>query len=221
MLVQLLLFPLAVFSLLFTETDKGEKDGENDEGEKQEDKSKDDDNKSDEDDKKDFKPITSQDALDDVMAARLRRQDKKLREDLRKEIEADIRRKAEATDAETQGNFKKLYEEQKKDLETLKAASEKANLDALRQKIGAKHQLPDSIIERLAGGTEAEMEVDAKALAKDFGKKKVPATDLGDKNKGTNVPKRAGEGAKERKQQRLYSFQTANDVPWDDTGNKE
>ena len=98
---------------------------------------------------------------------------KKLVSDLRKE-NAGHRKAKQAAEtaaeeaarkaAEEQGEFKRLYEEEKSKREQAEAAKKAAELAHLKAKVSAKHNLPQVLADRLTGETEEELEADALIL---------------------------------------------------------
>lgn len=63
-----------------------------------------------------------------------------------------------------------------------------ARTELLRTRIGARHQLPDSIVSLLTGGTEEEMEERAKAISAELGARTRPGDALPTTPKPTTSP---------------------------------
>ena len=127
----------------------------------------------------------------------------------KKAVEDDLRTKA----LKDQNDYKALYEDEKQKREEAERKVAQAEIDALRQRIGTKHKLPATLIARLQGSTEAEIETDAKALAKDLQPTKAPDTEAGD---GTKVRQRDdGSGDKKTADtKQTFTFQSPSDVSW-------
>lgn len=135
-----------------------------------------------------FKPITSQDDLDALITSRLRRQDKSIRAEIRKEIE-DEAREAEAKE---NGNFKELYEKAQAELQKLQDEKAENELVALKAKVAKDVGLPESAIPRLTGTDEESLKTDAKELLKLVGSSKEEAedADLGNSNNSRRGPRK-------------------------------
>lgn len=125
----------------------------------------------------------------------------------RKEVEDEARAKL----LEEQGDFKALYEAEKEKAE--KAATELATerLASLKRTIGAKHNLPAKLIDRLTGTTEKEIDADAKALAEELSVSK-PAADT---ESGKSSRTKSGTGTQQTTgRARPFAFQKEGDVTW-------
>lgn len=150
----------------------------------------------------------------DTVASKARDEGKKAG---RTEVEEEARRKA----LEESGNFKELYEKELAQREKLESELAASKLTELRQKVGTKHGLSQKLIDRLVGSNEAELEADAKELAKELGvtakdkdetKKPAPKTEGGSNGK---VRSGSGNEAEEKKRPaKTFRFQTPNDVSW-------
>jgi len=88
---------------------------------------------------------------------------------------------AEAKTLAEQGEWKKLYETQQAKVteadektRLAEAAAEQAKLDLIRVKVGARYGLPEVLVSRLQGATEAEMDADAVLVAATIGKPVIP-----------------------------------------------
>jgi hypothetical protein len=131
---------------------------------------------------------------------------------------------------EDEQKFKPLYEEEKRKREAAEQALEsyktEQTVKELRRTIGVKHKLPPKLIDRLTGTTDAEIEADAKELAKDFAQseedggtgatqngRKAPRTEGGAGNRTGRGAGQGGDGETE-KPKKTYSFQRPGDVPW-------
>jgi len=144
------------------------------------------------------------------------------REAGKKEVSDELERKA----AEESGNWKKLYEDEAAKREAAELEAKTERLSALRTKIGAKHSLPEAIVELLKGDDEAALEAHAKELAKVLPKtedekkppKKAPSTENGAGNRVRGAEGDPGDGetpeAAKRKTGRRFAFQSPGDVEW-------
>lgn len=109
----------------------------------------------------------SQEDLDAVIEARLERDRKAQRAKLLQEAKDQVKADQDKVEAEEQGNYKRLYEDTLKELETAKADLATAQLDSIRTRIGAKYGLSETLTKRLIGETEDDIEADAKLVAKE------------------------------------------------------
>lgn len=119
---------------------------------------------------------------------------------------AALEAKAAEDKAKAEGKFEELAAAaQKRADEAEKALKDRDHRD-LKRKILTDHKLDaDAMIDRIKGDTEAELIEDAKSLAKLFGERKAPETELGDRNERkpeNKVPK--------------VSFSSGPTVPWPD-----
>jgi hypothetical protein len=133
----------------------------------------------------------------------------------RTEYEKELQTK-ELTD---QQQYKPLYEKASGEVEELKAKIAEMELDGIRQKVGAKFNLSQTLISRLVGKNEAEIEADAKEVAKELGIERKPVDTEGGNgarvrgnNQQTKLEKTQTEET--RRRTRPFAFQTANDVSW-------
>ena len=69
--------------------------------------------------------------------------------------------------ARKNGEWEIVANQKDDELTKLRGEVEKEKLEALRQKVGNRHRLPENQIKRLIGTTEAELEKDAAEVAKD------------------------------------------------------
>lgn len=139
---------------------------------------------------KGFRPITSQEDLDLIVTRRLDRAKRSMKDDIKAEIEAEIRAEAEAEAAKAAGDFKALYEAEKKKVEKLEGEKKARELDELKRAVAAKVGLPEIAIPRLTGETEAELEKDAKELLALVAPKTVDDLDTGESNNGRRLKKK-------------------------------
>lgn len=77
-----------------------------------------------------------------------------------------------------QGEWQKLYEEQKDENDRLAAEVAQKEREALCVRIAAKHKLPETLAARLQGDSEAEIEADAAEIAKTVAPPKPPDLDM-------------------------------------------
>ena len=120
----------------------------------------------------DFKPITSQEELNNLIKSRLERNSAKITE----EIEAKY---SGYVSAETQAEISKQLEELQAKLQEkesaiadLTAKATKYETDSVRTRIAAKYNLPIELADRLTGETEEELKADAEKLSQFIGTKK-------------------------------------------------
>lgn len=148
----------------------------------------------------------------------------------RTEYEQELKNK-ELTD---QQQFKPLYEQEKEKREAAEARIADMELAAIRSKVGTKYNLPQRLIDRLIGKNEAEIEADAKEVARELGDGRKPVDTEGGNgsrvrgnsgNRGGGSNNNNGGGSNEgggRKRARPFAFQTANDVSWNrETGGEQ
>lgn len=93
-----------------------------------------------------------------------------------------------------QGEWQKLYEEQKSENERLKADVARKDREALCARVTAEAKLPAHWAERLVGETEADLKADAERIAKDLAPPTAPRVDMGSgANGGKPTPAMARE----------------------------
>lgn len=125
--------------------------------------------------------------------------------DLQKAQEA-AKRKA----AEEQGEFQKLYEEQKALREEAERIAQDARLSMLRQKVGTKHKLPDALVGRLQGETEDEIEADAKAIMAALPKPETVTTTDAGQGVNATAPRQAMSDEEIREMAAIYGISEQN-----------
>lgn len=96
--------------------------------------------------------LFTQEELDRIISARIR-EEKDRRE-----------REAEAKRLEEQGEYRALLEKERAESAALQAKLKQVELDRMREKVAAKHKLPEPLAERLKGESEEELEKDAKSI---------------------------------------------------------
>jgi len=116
----------------------------------------------------------TQDALDRIIDERLNRQRAQF-----KKAQDEDKAKAEALRLAEQGEFKTLADQRAARIAELESELTTRETDALRAKVAARHKLPEHWIGRIQGGTEADMDADAAALAKDMAPPRAPAAESG------------------------------------------
>lgn len=126
-----------------------------------------------------------------------------------REREAAATKEAERK-AQEQGEFEKLAKERADRIAQLEADIAKREHEALRARVAAKHKLPEALADRLRGENEAELEADAKELAKLKVISDAPKTETGKSSQGDG--KQPEQSRQEQKQP--YRFQDARDVAW-------
>jgi hypothetical protein len=92
-------------------------------------------------------------------------------------------KKAEEEEAKRRGDFEKLLADRDTELAQTRAELAKERHEVLKARVAAKHQLPAELAARLHGETEAELEQDAKELAK-FAKPNSGLPPAGGRNPG-------------------------------------
>lgn len=92
-----------------------------------------------------------------------------------KDREAQEQDKAKKKKLAEDGDWQKLAEEARKEVEETKAESERTIQGLMRKLIGKEFNLPEKLVARLQGATEDELRADAADLAKDLGLDKKQA----------------------------------------------
>lgn len=129
--------------------------------------------------------VYSKSDLDRIIRQRLA--DEKDRERKRAD---EIKRKAEIEAQQKNGDWEKVAKtveaqkdaeiaEHKAEIEALKAQIADRELSLIRERVGAKYQIPAQLIPRLRGEDEASIEADAKALVKVLGTREAPNPETG------------------------------------------
>lgn len=189
-MLSFLLLPLfALFSLFTTDGGSGDSGDGDDDDSAQTGASKDDDSGAnaggsgggDKDGKggDGFSPITSQADFDARIQSRLAQQERTLRKSVAETVKAELKADADATAAKEQGNFKALYEAEQVKRETLERDLETRDRADLVRRVAEKHKLPAAMAKRLTGETEADLDADAKDLAKLITTDRVVDTETG------------------------------------------
>lgn len=159
----------------------------------------------------------TQDELNAIVERRLAEEKTKAERQSKKAADAA----AEKALADNQ-QFKELAEQRGGRIAELEAENaglreQLANKDAdiWRANVAAKHHLPARLASRIQGATEAEMDADAKELAKELKPAAAPESDVG-KGNTRPVERKNGETPKDEsgKAQPAYRFVTENDVAW-------
>jgi hypothetical protein len=117
----------------------------------------------------------TQTELDAIVTERLQRAQRKA-----EEATAKARTEAERKAQEEQGQFQKLAESLKAELEQERQARKAAELAGLRRDVAARRNLPAGLVDRLRGETEQEIEADAEALLAALPKPQAPNINAGD-----------------------------------------
>jgi hypothetical protein len=138
--------------------------------------------------------------------------------DAKKERDALQREKEqrEADEAKAKGDYEKLAEDRQKRIDELEANEKKRDRDDLKRAVATKHKLPEALALRLAGETEAELEADAKELAKLVKPPVAADTEAGERHRsGANGADRTkpGENAELVKAGAGYTFMPVGAVP--------
>jgi hypothetical protein len=117
----------------------------------------------------------TQTELDAIVTERLQRAQRKA-----EEATAKARTEAERKAQEEQGQFQKLAESLKAELEQERQARKAAELAGLRRDVAARRNLPAGLVDRLRGETEQEIDADAEALLAALPKPAAPNINAGD-----------------------------------------
>jgi len=147
---------------------------------------------------KDKKPATeektfTQAELDTIIADRLKREKEKAELAAKKAEEEAERKKLEE-----QGQYKEALEAEKKKREEAEEKARLLEVNAIKARVAAKHNLPEPLVLRLQGETEEEIEADAKSLAG-----ALPAPSLNnDANRGSKV----GDSTPQRTEEEIQEF---------------
>ncbi len=163
----------------------------------------------------------TQEELDRIISERLTRAQRAERKAIEKEVKDGLEAERRREEAHKQGNYQKLYEESRQQLEALQRELEQANRLQIMSRIAAKYNLPTRLVDRLRGDSEEEIEADAKDLAKELKPHERRARDAnseagkagGDVSHDQSKPggkRKEGPGDEARR----YAFQTEKDVKW-------
>ena len=101
----------------------------------------------------------TQSEVDALIAQRLEREKRKI-----DEATAKARTEAERKAAEAQGEYQKLYEQTKAELEAAAQKAAALELAAMRREVADRLGVPAALVSRLQGDTPETLEADAKAL---------------------------------------------------------
>lgn len=187
--------------------------------------------------------FNSQEDLDRLIQKRLDRQKESLKND--KDFVGEIRAAIEGENTKEQlkeqQKFEELYNAEvtkvaslERKIDELKQEIADRDLKDLRRQVGAKHKIPEALIDRLQGNTEEEITTDAKALAKSLNLKaegegeneeRKPETHRKppvNNDTGKRTARPAGEKPGERddngqKPKAAFSFIKEGDVSWGNT----
>lgn len=114
--------------------------------------------------------------------------------------------------AEESGNYKKLYEDLKVKHEELERGVKDRDLTALKQKVAKDTGLPDELVERLAGASEADLKADAEKLLKSVAPPKAADTDAGKDQRQNGTGGSSNSQNQDTKVNTNYSFVPAGAV---------
>ncbi len=126
--------------------------------------------------------VFTQAELETIVKERIQREQRKATEAADK-ARIDAERKA----AEEQGQYQKLAESLKAELEAERLRAKGLEVAALRRDAATKHQLPAAFADRLRGETAEEIDADAQELVKALPKPTAPNINAG------NAPAAAGQ----------------------------
>ena len=116
-----------------------------------------------------------------------------------KSAEAQAKKAAEAAEAKAlaeQGEWKKLAEKAQADLAEAQRQATEAQQALLRREVGAKYNLPPTLVDRLRGDTPEELDADAQALLAALPKPAAPNINSGTGNGRVPTPGVMDEQAK-------------------------
>lgn len=114
--------------------------------------------------------MTLEDAMRELREARKEAAKYRTEKKTVEQAQAEAQRKQD----EERGEFKKLYEAAKAELEAARVAAKTAEAKALRLKVGGEFGLPEVLSARLVGETEEEMRADAEAVKSALPKPQPP-----------------------------------------------
>lgn len=114
--------------------------------------------------------------------------------------------------AEESGNYKKLYEDLKVKHDELDKGLKDRDLSDLKSKVAKEVGLPDELVERLAGASEADLKADAEKLLKSVVPPKAADTDTGKDQRGAGTGASSASSAQDTKVRTNYSFVPAGAV---------
>lgn len=140
-----------------------------------------------------FKKIETQEELNAIIGDRLKRSETKHAEEtagLRKEIDA-LKAERDALSKEKQDNTTK-YADYDKNLSELQAKVKKYETDSVKTRIAREVGIPEELIDRLRGETEADLKKDAESLKALLPKKEAPSKHNASRNDGDDDDTRAG-----------------------------
>ena len=126
-----------------------------------------------------FQPITSQEDFDAALAARLARHEAKVRKSITDQVTAQIADDAKSAKAKEANDYKALYEAETQRRELAERERDQERKTTLRNRIAAKHKLPDELADVLKGDSEDELDEHAKRLAKVVKTRQAPDTEVG------------------------------------------
>lgn len=117
-----------------------------------------------------FKPIETQEELNEIIGERLKREQEKVRESFAgykspDEIE-ELSKGFEEQLKELQSKSDKVKAELEEQVRQEKAGAEAAKLEATRMRVASEMGIPAELAQRLAGADEESIREDAKTLAK-------------------------------------------------------
>lgn len=125
----------------------------------------------------DFKPIESQKDLDRIIGERLKRERRKITQEVRKDLEEEQK----TEEAKKNGDLQTQLDEVTKKYEDLLAEKKDRELRDLKTEKAKKYGIPEDQIDRIQGETEDEIEADAKQFAVAFAKDS-PDSEIGDRS---------------------------------------
>lgn len=136
------------------------------------------------------------------------------REEGKKAAQDEAKRKRAEDEAKAKGEWEQVATAKDAEVERLKAELADRDRALLVAKVAARHKLPDALATRLIGATEADLEADAKALAKEIGTRPAPDTEAGAGHVAhtgpTDLPRH------KKPDGPVYSFDRSQKVPWPD-----
>jgi hypothetical protein len=137
----------------------------------------------------------------------------KARDEGKKTAKDEAKRQRDEDEAKAKGAWEQLANDREAENIRLKAEIADRDRQLLAAKVAARHALPDSLAARLIGTTEAELEEDAKTLAKSIGARTAPETEAGVGTTRTSATNSARPESK-KLDGPVYGFDGQPKVPW-------
>jgi hypothetical protein len=139
----------------------------------------------------------------------------KARDEGRKAALDEAKRKQAEDEAKAKGEWEQLAAARQAEVDRLTGELAARDRALLVARVAAKHRLPDALATRLVGQTEAELEADAKVLAKELAVQQAPDTEAG-AGTGDRAHGPSGRPIPKKLDGPVYGFGGAPKVPWPD-----